>query len=100
MYRKLPGFPSTVFDPDTVLYRPRNVSLISLFSLGGGYLMLKSRTFAEKQKAAGDYSVPVDRSGTSVIVAPLLPVDAEDYSRRPFTRHNVRTISKIKSTAW
>jgi hypothetical protein len=41
--------------------------LFSLFSLGGGYLALKSRTLAEKQRvrANGDYHVTVDRSGTS-----------------------------------
>jgi hypothetical protein len=45
-------------------YSPRNFALLSFFSLGGGYLMLKSRTLAVKQRAAGDYSVTVDRSGT------------------------------------
>ncbi|ORY16761.1 hypothetical protein BCR34DRAFT_475840 [Clohesyomyces aquaticus] len=45
--------------------RPRNFTIFSLFSFGGGYMMLKSRALAEKQKqrAAGDYSVTVDRSG-------------------------------------
>jgi hypothetical protein len=50
------------------LCSPRNITLFSLLSLGGGYFMIKSRTLAEKQRvrAAGDYSVTVDRSGTSL----------------------------------
>ncbi|KAH7061971.1 hypothetical protein BKA63DRAFT_527175 [Paraphoma chrysanthemicola] len=50
------------------LLSPRNVTLFSLLSLGGGYFMIKSRTLAEKQRnrAAGDYSVTVDRSGGGV----------------------------------
>jgi hypothetical protein len=49
-------------------YSPRNVTLLSLFSFAGGYLTLKSRTLAEKQRirANGDYSVTVDRSGMSL----------------------------------
>ncbi|KAH7089233.1 hypothetical protein FB567DRAFT_328542 [Paraphoma chrysanthemicola] len=55
------------------LLSPRNVTLFSLLSLGGGYFMIKSRTLAEKQRnrAAGDYSVTVDRSGTSLSSAAL-----------------------------
>ncbi|KAF2121090.1 hypothetical protein BDV96DRAFT_484403, partial [Lophiotrema nucula] len=43
----------------------RNFALLSAVSLGSGYMVLKSRTLAQKQKerAAGDYSVSVDRSG-------------------------------------
>jgi len=51
------------FKLTALYYSPRNVALLSFFSLGGGYLMLKSRTLAVKQRAAGDYSVTVDRSG-------------------------------------
>jgi hypothetical protein len=43
--------------------RPRNLAFFSLFSLGGGYLTLKSRALAVKQRETGDYSVTVDRSG-------------------------------------
>ena len=44
----------------------RNVAIFSLMSLGGSYLIMKSRTLAEKkrERAVGDYSVSVDRSGT------------------------------------
>jgi hypothetical protein len=47
--------------------RTRNVALLSIFSLSGGYMMVKSRALAERQRqrAQGDYSVTVDRSGTS-----------------------------------
>ncbi|KAF2703571.1 hypothetical protein K504DRAFT_392080 [Pleomassaria siparia CBS 279.74] len=46
--------------------RPRNLTFFSIFSLGGGYMMMKSRALETRQKerAAGDYSVSVDRSGT------------------------------------
>lgn len=45
--------------------RPRNLAFFSMLSLGGGYLMIKSRTLAAKQRerAVGDFSVSVDRSG-------------------------------------
>ena len=44
-----------------------------MFSLGGGYLMVKSRALAERQRqrALGDYSVSVDRSGTSFTLVVL-----------------------------
>ncbi|OAL45302.1 hypothetical protein IQ07DRAFT_591636 [Pyrenochaeta sp. DS3sAY3a] len=42
---------------------PRNLTLLSLVSLGSGYFIIKSKTLTEKQRAAGDYSVSVDRSG-------------------------------------
>ncbi|KAF2659157.1 hypothetical protein K491DRAFT_216418 [Lophiostoma macrostomum CBS 122681] len=47
------------------LFAPRNLAFFSVVSLGGTYAILKSRTLAAKQneKAAGDYSVSVDRSG-------------------------------------
>ncbi|KAH7394927.1 hypothetical protein DE146DRAFT_616169, partial [Phaeosphaeria sp. MPI-PUGE-AT-0046c] len=54
----------------------RNITLLSMFSLGGGYLMTKSRTLAEKQRAAGDYSVTVDRSGAPCS-APVLSLHDE-----------------------
>ncbi|KAB2101891.1 hypothetical protein AG0111_0g10008 [Alternaria gaisen] len=42
------------------------MTLISLASLGSGYFILKSKALADKQRdrAAGDYTVTVDRSGT------------------------------------
>ncbi|KAF2829489.1 hypothetical protein CC86DRAFT_368495 [Ophiobolus disseminans] len=48
------------------LITPRNVSLFSLVALSGGYFMVKGRTLAEKQRAVGDYSVTVDRSGGGI----------------------------------
>jgi hypothetical protein len=44
-------------------------------SLGGGFLMMKSRALAEQQgeKAAGDYSVTVDRSGMYIHGSVPLP---------------------------
>ncbi|KAF1948887.1 hypothetical protein CC80DRAFT_223631 [Byssothecium circinans] len=47
------------------LFTPRNLALFSLLSLGGGYGIVKTRTLAEKrrERASGDYSVSVDRSG-------------------------------------
>jgi len=44
-----------------------------MFSLGSGYMMIKARTLAARQKvrAVGDYSVSVDRSGTWSGVAQL-----------------------------
>ncbi|KAF2631160.1 hypothetical protein BU25DRAFT_407698 [Macroventuria anomochaeta] len=47
---------------------PRTFTLITAMSLGGGYLMIKSKSLAEKQRerAAGDYSVTVDRSGGGI----------------------------------
>ncbi|KAF2871727.1 hypothetical protein BDV95DRAFT_493928 [Massariosphaeria phaeospora] len=47
------------------MHRTRNIALFSVVSLGGGYMMLKSKTLAEKQRerATGDFSVSVDRSG-------------------------------------
>ncbi|KAF2010076.1 hypothetical protein BU24DRAFT_428112 [Aaosphaeria arxii CBS 175.79] len=46
---------------------PRNLALLSVISLGGTYMILKSKTLAVKQdnRTAGDYSVSVDRSGRS-----------------------------------
>jgi hypothetical protein len=49
-----------------IRYSPRNIGLLSFLSFGGGYSVVKSRTLAEKQRAIGDYSVTVDRSGTSL----------------------------------
>ncbi|KAF2451719.1 hypothetical protein P171DRAFT_478747 [Karstenula rhodostoma CBS 690.94] len=48
------------------LFTPRNLALVSIFSLGGGYLALKSRALAIKQRESGDYSVTVDRSGGGI----------------------------------
>ncbi|KAF2467660.1 uncharacterized protein BDR25DRAFT_305427 [Lindgomyces ingoldianus] len=50
------------------LFTTRSLTLFSVLSLGGGYIMLKSRVLASKQKerAAGDYSVSVDRSGGGI----------------------------------
>ncbi|KAF2728309.1 hypothetical protein EJ04DRAFT_516714 [Polyplosphaeria fusca] len=49
------------------LLTPRNATLL-VVSLGGGIIMLKARASAAKQKerAVGDYSVSVDRSGGGV----------------------------------
>ncbi|KAK7187656.1 hypothetical protein PSPO01_06390 [Paraphaeosphaeria sporulosa] len=47
------------------LFTPRNLAFFSMFSLGGGYLTMKSRALAVKQRERGDYSVTVDRSGRS-----------------------------------
>ncbi|KAH7350346.1 hypothetical protein BKA66DRAFT_431208 [Pyrenochaeta sp. MPI-SDFR-AT-0127] len=51
------------------IHRPRNFTLISVLTLGSGYFIVKSRILADKQRerAAGDYSVSVDRSGTSTL---------------------------------
>lgn len=48
----------------------RNITLLSVLTLGSGYFIVKSKTLADKQRerAAGDYSVSVDRSGTSVLI--------------------------------
>jgi hypothetical protein len=45
-------------------------------SLGGGFLMIKSRSLAEQQRerAAGDYSVTVDRSGMYIHGSVSLPI--------------------------
>ena len=52
--------------------RSRNLAFFSVISLGGTYMILKSRTLAAKQeKKAGDYSVSVDRSGALPPVALL-----------------------------
>ncbi|KAF2789558.1 hypothetical protein K505DRAFT_328144 [Melanomma pulvis-pyrius CBS 109.77] len=50
------------------LFTPRNLTFLSILSLSGGYIMVKSRTLAAKQKerAVGDYSVSVDRSGGGI----------------------------------
>ena len=64
--------------------RPRNLTFLSIISLGSGYMMLKSRTLAVKQKerAIGDYSVSVDRSGTwMILVVYSWLAHAEDESR-------------------
>lgn len=53
--------------------RPRTFTFFTIASLAGTYMILKSRTVATKQqeKAAGDYSVTVDRSG----MLPLIDMD-------------------------
>ncbi|OAG09847.1 uncharacterized protein CC84DRAFT_1160897 [Paraphaeosphaeria sporulosa] len=48
------------------LFTPRNLAFFSMFSLGGGYLTMKSRALAVKQRERGDYSVTVDRSGGGI----------------------------------
>ncbi|KAF2750481.1 hypothetical protein M011DRAFT_244017 [Sporormia fimetaria CBS 119925] len=50
--------------PYSKLLAPRTLSMMSCAVLGGTYLMVKSRAVAVKrrQRAAGDYSVDVDRS--------------------------------------
>jgi hypothetical protein len=61
------------------------MSLISLASLGSGYFILKSKALADKQRdrAAGDYTVTVDRSGTKFpYCLPGLDVLTTDYRRR------------------
>jgi hypothetical protein len=57
--------PATILWANTSAHRPRNLTFLSIFSLGGGYMMIKSRTLAARQKERqiGDYSVTVDRSG-------------------------------------
>ncbi|XPS76957.1 hypothetical protein M3J09_008999 [Ascochyta lentis] len=54
--------------PYSGIFSPRTFTLITAVSLGGGYLMIKSRSLAEKQRdrVAGDYSVTVDRSGGGI----------------------------------
>ncbi|KAH7130387.1 hypothetical protein B0J11DRAFT_523076 [Dendryphion nanum] len=46
----------------------RNLLFVSALSLGGTYMILKSKTLAVKQqdKQNGDYSVTVDRSGGGI----------------------------------
>ena len=53
------------------LSRPRNLACLSIFSLAGSYLVLKSRTLATKQRENGDFSVTVDRSGSQPTTATL-----------------------------
>ncbi|PVI03581.1 hypothetical protein DM02DRAFT_612063 [Periconia macrospinosa] len=51
------------------IFTPRGFAFISAFSLGGGYLVLKSSRAAvahRQQREAGDYSVEVDRSGGGI----------------------------------
>ncbi|KAF2268836.1 hypothetical protein CC78DRAFT_575821 [Lojkania enalia] len=45
----------------------RNFFLLSIASLGGTYMILRSRTLTEKQREKGDYSVTVDRSVNAAI---------------------------------
>ncbi|OCK83596.1 hypothetical protein K432DRAFT_379373 [Lepidopterella palustris CBS 459.81] len=48
-------------------FNGRNLALFSFLSLGGSYFFMKSRTLAQnKERAVGDYSVSVDRSGGGV----------------------------------
>lgn len=47
----------------TTHHRPRSLSLLSIISLSGGYIMLRSRGLTVKPRENGDYSVTVDRSG-------------------------------------
>jgi hypothetical protein len=68
---------------------PRSMTLISLASLGSGYFIVKSRALADKQRdrAAGDYTVTVDRSGM-ILPYRLLSVDDASLSQtsRPWRR--------------
>ncbi|OCL14397.1 hypothetical protein AOQ84DRAFT_351525 [Glonium stellatum] len=52
----------------TSFFNRRNIAIFSLLSLGGSYFIIKSRTLAEKkrERAVGDYSVSVDRSGGGI----------------------------------
>ncbi|OSS45019.1 hypothetical protein B5807_09134 [Epicoccum nigrum] len=54
--------------PYSRILSSRTFTLLTAMSLGGGFLMMKSRALAEQQgeKAAGDYSVTVDRSGGGI----------------------------------
>ncbi|KAJ4990283.1 hypothetical protein SVAN01_04165 [Stagonosporopsis vannaccii] len=54
--------------PYSRILTPRTFTLITAMSLGGGYLLIKSRSLAEQQRerVAGDYSVTVDRSGGGI----------------------------------
>ncbi|KAJ8109943.1 hypothetical protein OPT61_g7083 [Boeremia exigua] len=49
--------------PYSRIFTPRTFTLITAMSLGGGYLMIKSKALAEQQRerGVGDYSVTVDR---------------------------------------
>jgi hypothetical protein len=53
----------------------RTFTLLTAMSLGG-FLMIKSRALAEQQRerAAGDYSVTVDRSGMYIHGSVSLPI--------------------------
>ena len=61
----------------------RTFTLLTAMSLGGGFLMIKSRALAEQQRerAAGDYSVAVDRSGMYTHGSVPLPTDPCAYSQ-------------------
>ncbi|KAH8728619.1 hypothetical protein GQ44DRAFT_701713 [Phaeosphaeriaceae sp. PMI808] len=50
------------------LLSPRNFTLFSILSLGGGYFIIRSRNLAGQQRVRpqGDYSVTVDRSGGGI----------------------------------
>ncbi|UPX18785.1 uncharacterized protein EKO05_0009077 [Ascochyta rabiei] len=54
--------------PYSRILTPSTFTLITAMSLGGGYLMTKSRPSAELQRDRndGDYSVTVDRSGGGI----------------------------------
>ncbi|PSN62319.1 hypothetical protein BS50DRAFT_638855 [Corynespora cassiicola Philippines] len=47
-------------------FTTRNLAFFSVLSLGGGYMVIKSRALAVKQRETGDYSVTVDRSGGGI----------------------------------
>ncbi|KAF2271349.1 uncharacterized protein EI97DRAFT_437938 [Westerdykella ornata] len=52
----------------TKLFGSRNLAIAAFASLGGSYLLLRSRLVPAKQKErpAGDFSVSVDRSGGGI----------------------------------
>ncbi|KAF2494276.1 hypothetical protein BU16DRAFT_619420 [Lophium mytilinum] len=49
-------------------FNGRNLAIFSVFTFGGSYILFKSRALAAKKqnKAIGDYSVSVDRSGGGI----------------------------------
>jgi hypothetical protein len=78
-----PGFSGTLFmellpalGRLTCSCSSRTLTLLTAMSLGGGFLMIKSRSLAEQQRerAAGDYSVTVDRSGMHIHGSVSLPI--------------------------
>ena len=71
---------------DSATNRSRNVALFSVFSLGGGFLMVRSRALAERQRqrALDDYSVSVDRSGSSSGLAAHAQASRGDTLKRRY----------------
>ncbi|EOA87633.1 uncharacterized protein SETTUDRAFT_28275 [Exserohilum turcica Et28A] len=54
--------------PSPRLLTPRNMVILSVISVAGGYFTLKPRALADQQRvrSSGDFAVSVDRSGGGV----------------------------------